>query len=198
MDFWRWISSSRRSRRISPARSSDRDGCSARPRDLDIGCELILGGEAAVVGVVPVAEVPEDKLGRRRQPALLDRPVGGTVAHGAAPHSATGLGTARRRGLSRLLLTQPVADGFHPVEHLAPYPDAGRTEAAGLPALQGVDRQAEFLGQFDRFSQPVSKSFSFAGARALRGFPWWVRSFVIRAGSIPAAGMTQARVGERR
>jgi hypothetical protein len=51
--------------------------------DFGIGRQLVLRWETPVIWVVPVAEMPEDDLGRRRQPALLDRPVGGTMAPSA-------------------------------------------------------------------------------------------------------------------
>jgi hypothetical protein len=40
-----------------------------------------------------------------------------------------------------------VTDGLHSVKHLAPHPDAGRAHAAGLPALQRIDREGEFPGK---------------------------------------------------
>lgn len=59
-------------------------GVQAGAGDFGIGRQLVLRREAPVIRVVPVAEMPEDELGRRRQPALLDRPVGGAMAHSAA------------------------------------------------------------------------------------------------------------------
>lgn len=56
-------------------------GVEAGAGDFGIGRQLVLRRETPVIRVVPVAEMPEDELGRRRQPALLDRPVGGTMAH---------------------------------------------------------------------------------------------------------------------
>ena len=59
-----------------------------RPADLAVMRQPVLRGEAAVVRVEPVAEVPEHDLGRGLQPALLDGPVGGLVAHGAGLRGA--------------------------------------------------------------------------------------------------------------
>jgi len=53
-------------------------------RDFGIGGQLVLRRIAPEIRRVPVAKIPEDKLGRGHQPALLDRPVGGFVAHSAA------------------------------------------------------------------------------------------------------------------
>ena len=39
--------------------------------------------ETAIVGIEPVTEMPEHDLGRWFQPALLNGPVGGGMAHGA-------------------------------------------------------------------------------------------------------------------
>ncbi len=58
------------------------------PADLTVMRQPVLRGKAAVVGVEPVAEVPEHDLGRGLQPALLDGPVGGLVAHGAGLRGA--------------------------------------------------------------------------------------------------------------
>ncbi len=63
--------------------------------DFGIGRQLVLRREAPVVRVVPIAEMPEDELGRRRQPALLDRLVGGSMAHSAAV-------TVRRRTIASI------------------------------------------------------------------------------------------------
>ena len=59
-------------------------GVQAGAGDFGIGRQLVLRRETPVIRVMPVAEMPEDELGRRRQPALLDRPVGGSMAHSAA------------------------------------------------------------------------------------------------------------------
>ena len=52
--------------------------------DLAIIGQLHLRGETAVVRVEPVTQVPEHDLGGGLEPALLDGPVGGGMAHGAA------------------------------------------------------------------------------------------------------------------
>src|SRR6056297_1424678 len=73
-----------------------------RSADLAIMGQPLLRGEAPEVRVEPVAEVPEHDLRRRLQPALLDRPVGGSVAHEvtlragrAAAHWAPPVATTR-------------------------------------------------------------------------------------------------------
>ena len=71
---------------------------------LQLGEVLVQGGDrhfrilgqprlrrkTAEIRVVPVAEKPEHDLGGRLQPALLDGPVGGGVAHGRSPEMEKG------------------------------------------------------------------------------------------------------------
>ena len=49
-----------------------------------------LGRETAEIRVVPIAEKPQNDLGGRSQPALLDGPVGGGMAHGRSPDMEKG------------------------------------------------------------------------------------------------------------
>ena len=58
------------------------------PADLAVMRQPVLRRKAAVIRVEPVAQMPEHDLGRRLQPALLDGPVGGLVAHGAGLRGA--------------------------------------------------------------------------------------------------------------
>ena len=53
-------------------------------RDFGIGSQLVLRRKAAGPGGVPVAQMPQHKLGCGMQPALQDRPIGGQFAHSAA------------------------------------------------------------------------------------------------------------------
>ena len=55
-----------------------------RAGDFGIGRQLVLRRETPEIRVVPIAEIPEHQLGHGAQPALLDCPVGGLVAHSAA------------------------------------------------------------------------------------------------------------------
>ena len=59
-------------------------GVQAGAGDFGIGRQLVLRRKTPEIRVVPIAKMPEDKLGRGHQPALLDCPVGGLVAHSAA------------------------------------------------------------------------------------------------------------------
>ena len=45
--------------------------------------------KAAEIRIVAVTKMPEHDLGRGLQPALLDGPVGGVMAHGATRHAGT-------------------------------------------------------------------------------------------------------------
>ncbi len=55
----------------------------ARARKLATVDEIGLRREATLRRVVTIGEVPKEHLGRRVEPALLDRPVGREMAHGA-------------------------------------------------------------------------------------------------------------------
>jgi hypothetical protein len=56
------------------------DACARKLAAVD---QIGLRRKAALRRVVTIGEVPKENLGRRVEPALLDRPVGREVAHGA-------------------------------------------------------------------------------------------------------------------
>jgi len=51
--------------------------------DFTIMGKPVLGGETAKVRIEPITKMPKHDFGRGFQPALLDGPVGGGMAHGA-------------------------------------------------------------------------------------------------------------------
>jgi hypothetical protein len=100
-------------RRVDAALAADQTGLlefveidvQSASRDLGIESQPLLRREAAVVWIVPVAEMPEHDLDRRLEAALLDGPVRGAMSHpdpagrpraeadwltGATPSAATG------------------------------------------------------------------------------------------------------------
>ena len=59
-----------------------------RAADLGIIGQLLLRGEAPEIGVMAVAQVPQNQFRGRGQPALQNRPIGGGMAHERAPRTA--------------------------------------------------------------------------------------------------------------
>jgi len=96
---WRCLSASKHlSRRISPRCSRIARCRLTLARESSAAVDQIgLRREAALRGVVTIGKMPKEHLGRRVEPALLDRPVGREVAHGAAA-------TILRRAKSRISL----------------------------------------------------------------------------------------------
>src|SRR5579871_5550611 len=75
--------------RVAPGLTPDKAGAledrkpavQRRARDLAIVGERLLARETAMVGMIAIAEVPEHDFCGRLETALLDRPIGGGMAH---------------------------------------------------------------------------------------------------------------------
>ncbi len=165
------------------------------PRDLDIGRKLILGGEAAVVWVMSIAEVPEHELGGGRQPTrwiaqLVARWLIVPPPYRRAWHCAGGaVFRASARAASR----------GQPPSGRAPCARPGHrvVRSGGFPALQRVDREPSSSASSDRFSQPMSKSFSVARGSGVAGFSMMGQVLRVPAGSVGGRADPSTRVRRR-